>query len=168
MALPRGGVPVAYEVGQAMRAPVDILVVRKIGAPGHSELACGAIASGGVIFWNTGILRALGLSKSDLEQTLRDEEFELQRREALLRTTDTTPLDIAGSSVVLVDDGIATGASLKASLDALKLKNAAEIVIALPVGPEETCKKFEDNGFPVICPLRVAEAGGVSSWSAVG
>ena len=166
VALPRGGVPVAYEVGRALRSPVDIIVVRKIGAPGHPELACGAISSGGVTIWNNGVLRALGLSKSDLDQTIRDEEFELRRRESLLRTDQTPPIDVAGTSVVLVDDGIATGASLKAALDALKLKSASEIVIALPVGPDETCRKFEDNGFSVVCPLRVAKGqfSSVGEW----
>jgi len=120
LGLPRGGVPVAAEVADRLGAPLDILTVRKIGAPGHEELACGAVASGGVIVWNDRVLRNLGLTPGDLEQTVYDEQAEIGKRERSIRTHSTPILPLKGHSVIIIDDGVATGATMRAAIRAVK------------------------------------------------
>jgi putative phosphoribosyl transferase len=165
--LPRGGVPVAAPIAHALGAPLDILTVRKIGAPEHEELACGAVASGGVTVWNEGIMRSLGLKESDLKETLARERRELERREQVLRAGDRAPIKLVGRSVVLVDDGIATGATMRAAIRAVKAAKPREVLVALPVGAADTCEDLERNeGCAVECLSRIAgeSFGSVGQW----
>jgi putative phosphoribosyl transferase len=155
LALPRGGVPVAHQVARLLEAPMDVLVVRKIGAPGHPELACGAIASGGIVQWNDSVLETLGLNEHDLEDIREEEERELRQREMTLRSPDTPQLDIKGKAVILVDDGLATGASMKAAIMAVRTMGPDTITAAFPVGPEQTCHELEQLGVRVMCPLKI-------------
>src|SRR5262249_49666105 len=143
LALPRGGVPVAFEVAKKLRAPLDILIVRKLGLPGQEELAMGAIASGGTIVVNERVVDQLGLTAEVLESVAKEERKELTRRELLYRQgRDACP--IADKQVILVDDGLATGASMRAAVLAVAEARPARIVIAVPVAAEETCAEFRD------------------------
>lgn len=166
VALPRGGVPVAQHVARLLRAPLDILIVRKIGAPGHPELACGAIASGGFVQWNPRIVEALGLTEGALESLRHNAEHELREREMNLRNPDCPPLDIRGKAVVLVDDGLATGASMKAAVEAVRSIGPDTVTAAFPVGPERTCSELEQFGCRVVCPLRIDDErfSSVGQW----
>jgi predicted phosphoribosyltransferase len=139
LGLPRGGVPVAYEVARALGAPLDVLVVRKLGVPGHEELAMGAIAPGGVRVLNQGLLEQLGIEPRELERVERRERAELERRQQAYRGPRPFP-DLRGKSVILVDDGLATGASMRAAVLALRAMNPARIVVAVPVAPPDTCE----------------------------
>lgn len=134
---PRGGVPIAFEVATALNAPLDVFVLRKLGVPGREELAFGAIASGGVRVLDRRTIEALGLTGLDIEQVTRAEKRELERRERTYRG-GRPPLDVAGMIVILVDDGIATGASMRAAIGALRQMKPARIVIAVPVAPPST------------------------------
>ncbi len=164
--LPRGGVPVAFEVAEALRAPLDVLVVRKIGAPGHSELACGAFILGGEVVWNKRVLKALHLSAEDLEDIRREELKEAQRREAELRGVNTQPLAFVGASVIIVDDGLATGATMKAAVLGVLAQQPREVVVCIPVAPEESCREIENMGVSVICDQRISsgEFSSVGEW----
>lgn len=167
LGLPRGGVPVAAEVAARLGAPLDILTVRKIGAPGHEELACGAVASGGVIVWNDRVLRNLGLTSGDFEQTLHDEQAEISKRERLIRTQSTPILPLKGHSVVIIDDGVATGATMRAAIRAVKSQKPLNVVVGLPVGPSDTCSELErQEGVKVVCVRTVSssEFGSVGQW----
>jgi len=139
LGLPRGGVPVAYEVARALGAPLDVLVVRKLGVPGHEELAMGAIAPGGVRVLNQGLLEQLGIEPRELERVERRERAELERRQQAYRGPRPFP-DLRGKSVILVDDGLATGASMRAAVLALRAMNPARIVVAVPVAPPDSCE----------------------------
>lgn len=167
LGLPRGGVPVAACVATALRAPLDIILVRKIGAPGHEELACGAIAPHGVVVWNERVLRYLGLTPGDLAETIAKEETEMRRREAAIRGPSTPALALKERSVVIVDDGIATGATMRAAIRAVKQTSPLEVIVALPVGPADTCDTLQrEEGCRVIC-LRLIEGeafGSVGQW----
>lgn len=134
LALPRGGVPVAWEVAAALRAPLDVFVVRKLGAPRWPELAVGALASGGGVVLNDEVVRALQLDESQLQEITDKEAEELARRERAYRG-DRPPLEPAGKTVILVDDGVATGASMTAAIKAIRAADPAEIVVAVPVAP---------------------------------
>jgi putative phosphoribosyl transferase len=166
VALPRGGVPVGVEVAKRLRAPLDVLVVRKIGAPGHSELACGAFILGGEVVWNTRVMKAIKVTREDLEDTYQDEIEEAKQREELLRTPDSPPLVMAGASVIIVDDGLATGATMKAAVQGVKGEHPREIIVAVPVGPVSTCGEIEKMGCDLICDQRVDEArfSSVGEW----
>lgn len=166
VALPRGGVPVAHHIARLLRAPLDILIVRKIGAPGHPELACGAIASGGFVQWNPRIVEALGLTEGALESLRYNAERELREREMNLRNPDSPPLDMRGKAVVLVDDGLATGASMKAAVEAVRSIGPDTVTAAFPVGPERTCSELEQFGCRVVCPLRIGDErfSSVGQW----
>lgn len=166
VALPRGGVPVGFEVAKRLRAPLDVLVVRKIGAPGHSELACGAFILGGEVVWNTRVMKAIKVTREDLEDTYQDEIEEAKQREELLRTPDSPPLVMAGASVIIVDDGLATGATMKAAVQGVKGEHPREIIVAVPVGPVSTCGEIEKMGCDLICDQRVDEArfSSVGEW----
>ncbi|MFN4895001.1 MAG: phosphoribosyltransferase [Pseudomonadota bacterium] len=167
LGLPRGGVPVAAAVAETLGAKLDILMVRKIGAPGHEELACGAIASGGITVWNDEVLRSLGLTPQDLQSTLRAEKAELVAREKLLRSAATPELSLRGHSVVLVDDGVATGATMRAAVQAVKSHLPDAIIVGLPVGPIDTCQKLErEEGAKVICvhSIPTGNFGSVGQW----
>ncbi len=150
LGIPRGGVPVAFEVAAALNLPLDIFVLRKLGVPGHEELAFGAIGSGGIRFLNANVVEQLGISEQDIEAVARIEREELKRREMLYRGSRPS-LDVRGRTVILVDDGIATGASLMAAIQALKQMKPAAIVVATPVAPPETCERFQQEVDRVVC-----------------
>jgi predicted phosphoribosyltransferase len=165
--LPRGGVPVAAQVAAVCGAPLDVYLVRKIGSPGQQELASGAIASGGVVVWNRRVLQALGLTPSDLRDTVEVEEAEIRRREQAIRSALTPAIVLTGKTVVLVDDGVATGATMRAAIRAIKQSSPKEIIVALPVAPEDTCSEFEHGEkVKVVCLKRVASDsfGSVGQW----
>lgn len=150
LALPRGGVPVAYEIATELRAPLDLFVVRKIGAPVSEELAMGAIASGGVVVPNEEVLRSLGLDAGDLARAAKAEVPELNRREAAYRG-DRPPPDVARKTVILVDDGLATGSSMRAAVRALGSLGPARTVVAVPVAPAQTCRQLGQEVDEVVC-----------------
>ena len=150
LGLPRGGVPVAYEVAQALRVPLDVFIVRKLGVPGFEELAVGAIASGGVRVLNEDVARALPNADEIIESITQREMIEVQRREEKYRDGRPAP-EISGRTVILIDDGLATGATMRAAVKALRQRGAAKIVVAVPVGPPDTCKEFEDEADEVVC-----------------
>src|SRR5688500_5435195 len=137
LALPRGGVPVAFEVALALRSPLDVFLVRKLGMPGHEELAMGAIASGGVRVLNERVLRMVPVSPERVDAVARREQAELERRERSYRG-DRPPPDVRGRTVILVDDGLATGASMRAAAAALRRMQPAGLVVAVPVAARET------------------------------
>ena len=150
LALPRGGVPVAFEVATAIEAPLDVLCVRKLGTPGQPELAMGAIASGGVRVMNEDVLRSLGIGEEEIEAVARRELLELARREQAYRG-DRKALEIAGKIVVLVDDGVATGATMRAAVAALRQLGSTRVIVAVPHGAEETCAKLRREADEVVC-----------------
>ena len=152
LGLPRGGVPVAYEVAEALRAPLDVFLVRKLGVPGHEELAMGAIASSGVRVLNEDIISLLHIPESVIETVAHREQQELERREQLYRS-DHPKADLQGHTVILVDDGLATGSTMRAAAVALRQMRPARIVVAVPVGAHETCDEFREEVDEVICAV---------------
>jgi len=150
LALPRGGVPVGVEVARELHAPLDVFVVRKLGLPGHEELAMGALATGGVRVINHDLVRSLRLPETVVEAVTAIERRELERRERLYRG-DRPPLDVGGRTVILVDDGVATGSSMRAAVVALRQRRPERIVVAVPVGPSETCAALQEEADEVIC-----------------
>jgi putative phosphoribosyl transferase len=150
LGLPRGGVPVAYEVAQSLRVPLDVFIVRKLGVPGFEELAVGAIASGGVRVLNDEVVRALPNANEIVEAVTQRETAEVERREQEYRDGRPAP-EISGRTVILIDDGLATGATMRAAVKALRQRAAAKIVVAVPVGPPETCREFEAEADEVVC-----------------
>ena len=150
LGLPRGGVPVAYEVAQRLGLPLDVFVVRKLGVPGYEELAMGAIASGNVSVLNEDVMRALPNSEAILEMVIAQEKIELERREARYRQARPAP-DLRGRVVILVDDGLATGATMRAAAAALRKQGVAKIVVAVPVGAPETCQELDAEVDEMIC-----------------
>jgi predicted phosphoribosyltransferase len=167
LGLPRGGVPVAAEVANLLRAPLDILTVRKIGAPGHEELACGAVASGGIVVWNRGILKSLGVSERDLLDKVELEREELEKRERSIRSPETPPHSIKGHTVLIIDDGVATGATMRAAITAVQAEGPKEIVVGLPVAPQDTCRDIANvEGVRVVCLREIpgADFGSVGQW----
>jgi predicted phosphoribosyltransferase len=144
LALPRGGVPVGYEVARALNAPMDVFVVRKLGVPGHEELAMGAIASGGVRVLNESVIRHLGIGKRTVDEVAEEELRELERREREYRR-DREGASVAGKTVILVDDGLATGATMKAAAHAVRQMRPARVVVAVPTASDETCEEFEQD-----------------------
>jgi putative phosphoribosyl transferase len=163
LALPRGGVPVAYEVARALNAPLDIFIVRKLGLPGHEELAIGAIASGGIRVLNHDIVQGLKIPQTMIDTVTRQELQELERRERAYRG-DRPPPDIRGRTVILIDDGLATGASMRAAIAALRAQNPARIVVAVPTAAPETCAAFESEVDEVICAMTPEPFYGVGRW----
>jgi putative phosphoribosyl transferase len=163
LALPRGGVPVAYELAQQLDAPLDVFVVRKLGLPGHPELAMGAIASGGVLVLDTRLVHALGVTQAELERVIEFERRELERREAAYRD-GRKPLDLAGKTVILVDDGLATGATMHAAAQAVRQAEPERIVVAVPVAAAETCDEFRDDVDDVVCAATPSPFLAVGVW----
>jgi putative phosphoribosyl transferase len=150
LALPRGGVPVGYEAAKALGAPLDVFVVRKLGLPGQEELAMGAIASGGVKVLAPDLIRAARVTEEDLQRVIASEQAELERRERQYRGDRPFP-ELKGKTVILVDDGLATGASMSAAVAALRQRGASRIVVAVPVAAPETCEAFRNTADEIIC-----------------
>jgi putative phosphoribosyl transferase len=150
LGLPRGGVPVAYEVAKRLRAPLDVFIVRKLGVPGFEELAAGAIASGGVRVLNQDVMRALPNAEETIEAVTARETAELERREHTYRDGRPAP-ELQDRIVILVDDGLATGATMRAAVKALRQRGVAKIVVAVPVGPPDTCHEFEHEADETVC-----------------
>jgi predicted phosphoribosyltransferase len=150
LGLPRGGVPVAHEVARALDAPMDVFVVRKLGVPGHEELPMGAIASGGVRVLNDEVVAAIGISERDIEDVATRERAKLERRERTYRG-DRDPLDVEGRIAIVVDDGLATGATMRAAVTALRERRPRTIVVAVPIASPETCAEVGEAVNEVIC-----------------
>ena len=150
LGLPRGGVPVAYEVAKRLGAPLDVFIVRKLGVPGFEELAAGAIASGGVRVLNEDVMRAIPHPDEAIEAVTARETAELERREHEYRDGQQAP-ELRDRVVILVDDGLATGATMRAAIKALRQRGAAKIVVAVPVGPPGTCREIEQEADETIC-----------------
>ncbi len=163
LALPRGGVPVAYEIAAHLHVPLDVFVVRKIGVPGQSELAMGAIASGGVRVFNEGIIHHLKISQDAIKAVIANEEKELQRRNDIYRSNRPFP-DLHNKTIILVDDGIATGASIRAAIGALRKLNPAQIIVAVPVADKDICDDLAPLVDGLICPLQPPYLNAVGSW----
>lgn len=163
LALPRGGVPVAYEVAQALRAPLDIFVVRKLGVPGSEEYAMGAIASGGVRVLNHEVVRALSIPDVAIARVAAREQQELERREREYRGNRQIPV-LGGRTVLLVDDGLATGASMEAAVQAVQTHHPARIVVAVPVAPAETCERLGGLADDIVCLSMPEPFDAVGCW----
>src|SRR5437667_7927679 len=150
LGLPRGGVPVAYEVARRLGAPLDVFIVRKLGVPGFEELAAGAIASGGVRVLNEDVMRSIPHADEAIDAITIRETAELERREQIYREGRPPP-ELRDRIVILVDDGLATGATMRAAVKALRERGAAKIVVAVPVGPPDTCHELEERADETIC-----------------
>jgi predicted phosphoribosyltransferase len=150
LALPRGGVPVAFEVAQALGAPLDVFLVRKLGLPGHPELAMGAIASGGVRVLNQDVVQTLQIPDEVIDEVAAEEAQELGRREHLYRDGRPAP-DVRGRSVILIDDGLATGSTMRAAVAALRELGPSRIVVAVPVAAPETCAALAGEVDDIVC-----------------
>jgi putative phosphoribosyl transferase len=163
LALPRGGVPVGVEVARALEAPLDVMLVRKLGVPGHEELAMGAIASGGVRIVSADVVSAFGIPDRVLATVAAAEEQELQRRERLYREARPLP-DVTGKTVILVDDGLATGSTMRAAVAALRALAAGWVVAAVPVAPPETCDALREVVDEMVCLLTPEPFLAVGAW----
>lgn len=165
LGLPRGGVPVAYEVARKLRAPLDVLVVRKLGVPGYEELAMGAIASGGVQVIDHDMMRTLGIPRAALEAEAAVQRQELQRRELTYRGHAGTP-EIEGRIVILVDDGIATGSTIRAAVQALRQQHPKQVIVAVPVAARESCTELKPLVDNLVAFETPGDFRGVSQWYA--
>lgn len=163
LALPRGGVPVAYEVARGLGTPLDVFVVRKLGVAGYEELAMGAIATGGVRVLNDQLVERLGIGEQAIEAIAARERQELERRERLYRS-DRPPPDVRGRTVILVDDGLATGATMHAAIEALRQQNLARIVVAVPTASPEACEEMKEKADDVICAITPEPFHAVGRW----
>ena len=163
VALPRGGVPVGFEVARTLHAPLDILVVRKLGVPGYPELAMGAIAGGEVRVLNRDLLRHLRINGSDIDRVVEKERHELARRELVYRGVRPS-LPLRGRTIILVDDGLATGATMYSAIVALRQQHVARIVVAVPVASHEACEVLESAADEIITALVPESFGGVGGW----
>jgi putative phosphoribosyl transferase len=164
LALPRGGVPVAYEVARALNAPLDVFLVRKLGVPGYEELAMGAIATGNVRVLNEDVVKNLGIRDEWIDRVAIREGRELARRESLYRGT-SEPLSVSGRTVIVVDDGLATGSTMRAAVNALKRLGPTRIVVAAPVAARETCESFKtDVDATCVCVMSPEPFRGVGLW----
>jgi putative phosphoribosyl transferase len=163
LALPRGGVPVGYEVAKALGAPLDVFLVRKLGVPGYEELAMGAIASGGVRVLNQDVVQGMHLTSAAIEAVAEREERELLRREQEYRAGRPAP-QVRGRTVILVDDGLATGASMRAAVQALRQMSPERIVVAVPTAPPEACAELRRLVDDVVCLMTPEAFGGVGLW----
>jgi len=163
LALPRGGVPVAYEVAKALDAPLDVFVVRKLGVPGHEELAMGAIASGGVMALNDDLVQALHIPHRLIEAVAARELVELERRERVYRDDRPMP-DVHGRTVILVDDGLATGSTMRAAVAGLRRLGPARIVVAVPTAVPSTCEEFRHEADECVCDITPEPFHAVGLW----
>jgi putative phosphoribosyl transferase len=163
LALPRGGVPVAFEVAEALDAPMDIFLVRKLGMPGDTELAMGAIASGGVRVLNEDVVHGYGISDRAIEAVAREEQRELERRERAYR--QGLPMaDLRNRVVILVDDGLATGSTMRAAVESVRQHGPARVVVAVPVGAPSTCEEFADVTDETVCARTPEAFSAVGQW----
>jgi predicted phosphoribosyltransferase len=165
LGLPRGGVPVAFEVAAALRAPLDVFVVRKLGVPGHEELAMGAIASGGVRVLNQDVVKASGISPQEVEWVTERELETLSRQERAFRG-ERPPIEVKDRTAIAVDDGLATGATMRAAVTALRELGAAAIVVAVPTAPRETCEALRKIADEVVCATMPDPFMAVGLWYA--
>ncbi|MGH2389214.1 MAG: phosphoribosyltransferase [Chloroflexota bacterium] len=163
LALPRGGVPVAFVVAEALRAPLDVFLIRKLGVPGQEELAMGAIASGDVLVLNEDVIRSLSIPHAVIERVAAEEGRELQRRERAYRD-DRPPADVRGRTVIVVDDGLATGSSMRAAARALRRQQPARLVLAVPVGAPDTCVELRAEVDEVVCGRIPASFIAIGFW----
>jgi predicted phosphoribosyltransferase len=163
LALPRGGVPVAYEVARALGAPLDVFLVRKLGAPGQEELAMGAIATGGVRVLNEEVVGVLQVPDEEIDRVAAREMRELQRRERLYRD-DRPPPEVRGRTVILIDDGLATGSTMRAAVAALRQQGPRRVVVAVPVAAAETAEEFQREVDHLVCVLTPEPFYSVGSW----
>jgi len=163
LALPRGGVPVAYEIAEALEAPLDVFVVRKLGMPGHPEFAIGAIASGGVRVLSEDVIREFGIDPAAIDDIAQRELAELERREREYRQ-GRPPLDVRNRIVILVDDGLATGSSMRAAVEAVRALQPAGVVVAVPVGAASTCESLAQIADEVVCALQPEPFSAVGLW----
>lgn len=163
LALPRGGVPVAFPVARRLNAPLDVLIVRKLGAPHYPELAMGAVTNCGNRVLNDEVIARYEVTNDTLDAVTRQELEELERREALYRD-GLAPLDVEGRTVVLVDDGLATGASMRAALRSLKTRGAARLIVAVPVGPVATCASLKEDADEIYCLETPEPFASVGLW----
>jgi putative phosphoribosyl transferase len=163
LALPRGGVPVGFEIAKALHAPLDVYIVRKLGVPGHEELAMGAVASDGKYVIDEGILDAAGVTRVEFESVMTRELREIRRREATYRAGRPQP-DLSGKTVIVVDDGLATGSTMSAALIALRQRKPAELAVAVPVAPADAVGMLERYADRVFCPYQPAYFGAVGFY----
>jgi predicted phosphoribosyltransferase len=163
LGLPRGGVPVAYEVARALHAPLDVFVVRKLGVPGQEELAFGAIATGGVRILNPYVVEQARITDEEIESVTRAEAQELERREHAFRGGRSAPT-IRGRTVILIDDGLATGATMRAAVMALRQQHPARIVVGVPAASPDTCATFQDEVDDIVCAMTPDPFYSVGSW----
>ena len=163
LALPRGGVPVAYEVATALGAPLDVFLVRKLGTPGHRELAMGAIASGGVRVLNPDVVQWYDISDEAIEKVAREEAEELARREWAYRGNRAAPV-LTDRVVILVDDGLATGSTMRAAAEAVRLQGPSAVVVAVPVGARQTCAELLSVADEVVCAHTPEPFSAVGRW----
>jgi predicted phosphoribosyltransferase len=163
LALPRGGVPVGFEVARALNAPLDVFLVRKLGVPGHEELAMGAIATGGVRVLNDEVVQVLRIPEEVIDEVAAEEQRELERREREYRG-DRPPPDVRGRVVILVDDGLATGSTMRAAVAALRQQGPARIVVAVPVGAAETCAELHEEADEAVCAQAPEPFYAVGLW----
>lgn len=163
LALPRGGVPVGFEVALALGAPLDVFAVRKLGVPGHAELAMGAIAPNGFELLNDSLIQSLGISRFQIAAVADRETEELHRRERIYRETQP-PVEVRGRTVILVDDGLATGFTMRAAIGALKLNDVAQLIVAVPVGAADTCLEIAREVDALICPFQPDPFHAVGLW----
>ena len=161
--LPRGGVPVAYQVARELEAPLDVFLVRKLGVPGHEELAMGAIAEGGLRVINHQVVRGMNISESEIEAATQREQQLLETRGATYRG-DRQPLELRGKTPIIIDDGLATGASMRVAARAIRRHEPKQLVIAVPVAPPETCENLRFEADDVICAVTPAMFTSVGSW----
>ncbi len=163
LGLPRGGVPVAFAVASTLNAPLSVFVVRKVGVPGHEELAMGAIAGDGTLILNERLVRELGVGKAQLERAVAAEMRELRRREAAYDGSRVPP-KLDGKTVILVDDGLATGSTMRAAVEAVRHHNPKRVIVAIPVAPAATCEGLRAVADEVVCTLTPDELGAVGLW----
>jgi len=163
LALPRGGVPIAYVVAEALGAPLDLFLVRKLGTPGHRELAMGAIASGGVRVLNDEVVRWYGIPASAIDAVAREEQQELERREQLYRE-GRPPAKLESRIAILVDDGLATGSTMRAAVRAVKTQQPSRVIVAVPVGARDTCSEFGEIAEEVVCARMPEPFSAVGQW----
>jgi putative phosphoribosyl transferase len=163
LALPRGGVPVAFEIAEALEVPLDIFVVRKLGMPGHAEFAIGAIASGGVRVVNDDVVRAYRIPSASIEAVARQELAELERREREYRHGQPTP-DLRDRTVILVDDGLATGSTMRAAVQAVRAQSPSKVVVAVPVAAPDACAAFSDITDETVCARTPEPFQAVGLW----